>query len=317
MKQLKQYILNETRKVINEELGISREVQEETTNIINSINDILSRKNFFNYRIEGVNVYGTREMYRIKCFNTGLSVCLEIYFAGSKDELSKITSQMSNPEKYHFEPHTNAICLRFPILRENNFDLNRDVIQIGVRNTRIRGVISHELKHAFQMFKMREKSKNINCFMSYKESYIYAVGKSYYRGKDPNLKKLGYMLYYTSPSEITANIEKLYTDIIQNADSETEALNELINSRYMSVFDTLGFFIEEIEKCIQTNDTQNQWMIACEKFKQDCKDGEIHSNINIKWVLNRFKKAYNKLNKGINGIEKLINRHFNKTQPTE
>ena len=68
MKQLKQYILNETRKIINEELGISKEVQEATTNVLSFINEkfLSDRKLYKEYLWEFGNpeskVYGVEQM---------------------------------------------------------------------------------------------------------------------------------------------------------------------------------------------------------------------------------------------------------------
>ena len=48
MELLENYIQAQTRKIIKEELGISKEVQEETTNLINFINtEILSNQEYY------------------------------------------------------------------------------------------------------------------------------------------------------------------------------------------------------------------------------------------------------------------------------
>ena len=44
MEQLENYILAETRKILNEELGVSKEVQEATSNVLEFVNEILSHK---------------------------------------------------------------------------------------------------------------------------------------------------------------------------------------------------------------------------------------------------------------------------------
>ena len=308
MKQLKQYILNETKKILNEELGISKEVQEATTNVLSFINEkfLSDRKLYKEYLWEFGNpeskVYGVEQMCDYPLFdNFVIKLIVRSCIFDDKEKMNEAYATLNNIEQYHFEPARKVIVLCFPAYRPN-FNYGKDIIQIGLKNTRIRGTLAHEIKHAFQFFKKTQKYNTPN-LLHHKDSNIYHKALKWADSKDKYMAPIGYYVYYCTGPEVTANMESLFTSIKQNCNNIDEAKDFIKKSRLSYNFYGLMKLIDDINK---NNIPDNVFIMFKEYFNRD-----------KEWLIKHFNKGVKSLKRCIKRAAALSQKYFNNTQPTE
>ena len=145
METLRRFILNEVRKVVNEEMGISEEVTAEVEHIINILNEYLADPNnykYFDWNEDGRSrVYGVEDEFPVFVFGDKL---IYLVFRAVICNSSRGLIGLKDVERYYFVPDsTTRLNLSFPIIRR---DFKKgDTVQIGLRGTRIANTIAHEL----------------------------------------------------------------------------------------------------------------------------------------------------------------------------
>lgn len=265
---------------LNEELGISKDVQNECVELINRINKSLADKS--NYRSYHLNnnseplVYGVDEILYVLLFDDfPVHVKLQIYFCNGFDDYENIAKQVSTPEDFYFNEKHDTILIRYPIIREKGFDFDANDVQITNSSEDIYGSLSHELKHAYQKAMVVRNTKKEKIFSQRKRNVYTNILNFLHknnRAGNPDLWDLIYEIYYLYPQELTANIESLYTMTLRNADNIKDALAYVANSKmfkyieYMSYqLDSIknGNFDENIEYQVQeTLNKGMRWIIA-------------------------------------------------------
>jgi hypothetical protein len=304
MEQLENYILTETKKILKEEMGINREVQEATSNVLEFVNEILSHKEYYKEYLWDKNnpeskVYGVLGFCNYTLFE-GFDIRLHIQMCifDDKEKMNDAYKTLDNIEMYHYDFQSHIIAIHFPAYRPN-FNYNKDIIQIGLKNTRIRGTISHEIKHAFQSFKKEQKGHKSN-LNSYKKSRIYVKALEWNESKNKDEKLFGYAIYYCFPIEITANMESLFTSIKQNCND----LNEAINYIKASDISRSAQGISNLIHAINNNHFIENIFI---KFKND-----FHRD--KKWLINHLNNGLKLLKRCIKRTINLSEQYFNNTQ---
>lgn len=308
MELLENYIQAQTRKIIKEELGISKEVQEETTNLINFINtEILSNQEYYEeYYWERdkpeTKVYGVYDLYDYTLFGDfNIQILVKVCIFDDKEKMDEAYKTLNNLELYFFDHAYQRIVVCFPAYRPN-FNYGKDILQIGLKNTRIRGTLSHEIKHAYQSYIKRTKnlSQRLN---SHKNSIIYRKALEWQHAKNNDMGILGYAVYYCFPSEITANMELLYTTIKQNCTNLNDALEYIKRSQISR--DT--YRVISLIKSIENNKFPEETLMEFEKY----------FNRNRTWLLKFLKKGFALLTKCLKRATILSKQYFDNTQPTE
>lgn len=307
MDRLKKYIINEIRKVINEEMGISEEVTESTEDVLKIINKVLSNpKNYkyFDWNGDGSSqVYGIEEDFPVFVFNKYyIYMYLRIVVCNSTSELKGL----NDIEKYSFMPDASTrLTLHFPIVRKKF--KKGDTVQIGLSGTRIRSTIAHELKHAYQYLSEMESKGNIGEYgmidMSndvglgnYKERAAYQTSHKIMRKKyTKQIQRIGYLMYYVDKAEITANVQKLYSQTIQDAEDLQEAMYLIDTSRYVGHIYDIRNLIEQIET----------GFIGPRIMKYV----EGQYNMSKKWILIKLKNGEKALLKGLGRVKMMVQKH--------
>lgn len=220
--------MNNNKKLIKEELGISQIVVKETDELINLLNECSSDINnyrYFTWDENYDNVYGIQLSGTITLFdNYEVTLFFKLGIFNSKEELQDFYKKAKYPERYYFNSDDNCILISCCAYREN-FRYGIDTIQLGIKNTRLRGTLSHELKHAYQFF-MKNKTPLLN--NNNGPLYLNALKLKEEQTGYPSI--IGYILYYLYNIEITANVQDLWTTIIHNADGDYNKALEIFNN---------------------------------------------------------------------------------------
>lgn len=306
MKQLKNYIITETKKILNEELGINKEVQEATSNILEFVNEILSDKKnygeFFWDNNPENKVYGVLGHCEYTLFNGyNIQLYIQMCIFDDREKMKKAYETFSDIERYYFSSFSNAIVLHFPAYRPN-FNYNKDIVQIGLKNTRIRGTLSHEIKHAFQFFKKRQ-TREILRLNSYKKSEVYTTANEWAKSKNTNKCLFGYAIYYCFPTEITANMESLFTNIKQNCNDLNEAIQFIKTSELSRTAQATNYLVGEI---INNHFPEEIYVELKNDFNRD-----------KEWLIKHLNKGLKLLKRCLKRATILSKQYFGDTQPTE
>lgn len=307
MDRLKKYIINEIRKVINEEMGISEEVTEATEYIIKIINEILANPQnykYFDWNGDGSSkVFGIEEDFPVSVFGEYyIYMYLRVVVCNSTSQLKGL----EDIEKYSFMPDASTrLTLNFPIVRRNF--KKGDTVQIGLSGTRIRSTIAHEMKHAYQYLKEMDSKGKIGEYGmidmnddaglgNYKERRAYYTSHKLMKKKYTNqIKRIGYLMYYVDNAEITANVQKLYSQIIQDAEDLQEAMYLIDTSRYVEHIYNIRNLIEQIET----------GFIGPRVMKYV----EGQYNMSKKWILIKLKNGEKALLKGLGRVKMMVQKH--------
>ena len=294
---MKRYILK--KKLINEDLGVSREVQKETKNLLNNINKIIQHKNLYTtYYLNDIKdslVYGISINFKTVLFdNLFVKIILQVYFCKDKNDYA----YLSNPMRFCFDAENNKMLIRFPIIDEK-LDFNND-IDIAKKLNNISGILSHELKHAYQKT-MTLKNTGRERIISHRKENVYNNAQKYlYSIKmDINdfLTRIIYGVYFSYPQEITANLEKLYTTITNKSNNINDARKIVLESELFN-------YVEYLEKDLYTLKNNN--------IDDDTKN-KIQSILNrdIDWVIRHFDKGIKFIDKKLRQLERLIRQEYN------
>lgn len=307
MDRLKKYIINEIRKVVNEEMGISEEVTEATEHVIKIINKILANPQnytYFDWNGDGSSkVFGIEEDFPVFVFDKHyIYMYLRVVVCNSKQELNGL----KDVEKYSFMPDASTrLTLHFPIVRRNF--KKGDTVQIGLSGTRIRSTIAHELKHAYQYLSEMESKGSIGEYgmidMSndeglgnFKERAAYQTSHKIMKQKyTKQIRRIGYLMYYVDKSEITANVQKLYSQTLQDAEDLDEALYLIDTSHYVKHIYDIRNLIEQIE----TGFIGPRIMKYVER----------QYNRPAEWIIKQLRKGEKELLRGLGRVKMLVQKH--------
>ena len=291
---------------LNEELGISKEVQQESLRMINSINELLFHKEF--YRAYHLNDNTEPLVYGIYLYETVMlfgdfpvKLLLQIYFCKGEDYYVDLSKKVKQPLRFSFNDKSDTMIIRFPVIRNEDFDFDIDDVQITKNTNPIYGTLSHEIKHAYQKAMVRKNTGREN-IVSYRKKNVYDKAHDFLHSDkmkaNDMLSKLIFAVYYLYPQEITANIESLYTKTLRNNDNIKNALDFVIKSQ---MFKT----IEAFENDLYT-------------LKYNGVDKEIEEEIqlvlnrNIDWLIRHMEKGIKFADKKFRQLEKLLRKTYTK-----
>lgn len=307
MDKLKKYIINEIRKVINEEMGISEEVTEATEYVIKIINKLLANPQnytYFDWNGDGSSkVFGIEEDFPVFVFGKHcIYMYLRVVVCNSNQELKGL----KDVEKYSFMPDASTrLTLHFPIVRKKF--KKGDTVQIGLSGTRIRSTIAHELKHAYQYLSEMEAKGNIGEYGmvdmnndeglgNFKERVAYQTSHKIMKQKyTKQIRRIGYLMYYVDKAEITANVQKLYSQTLQDAEDLDEALYLIDTSHYVKHIYDIRNLIEQIET----------GFIGPRIMKYV----EGQYNRPAEWIIKKLRKGEKELLKGLGRVKMLVQKH--------
>ena len=291
---------------LNEELGISKDVQNECVELINYINEILADKNMYrSYYLNDNNeplVYGVWMDLNVLLFDClPVVVKMQLYFCKGQDYYDKLAKQVNKPEWFSFNDDKDEILIRYPIIRSADFNFDVSDVQITERTETIYGSLSHELKHAYQkamILKNTDKEKLFSCNKRDVYASILKFLHEEKRDDNKNLYDLIYEFYYLYPQEITANIESLYTMTLRNADNIKDALKYVTESI--------------MYKCIMImqNDYENIKNGAIDKETEE--QLKIKLNVSVKWIIRHMEKGLKFAYKKFRQLEKLLKKTYTK-----
>ena len=287
--------------ILNEEKGISDMVEFATDRLINVINGELQNPHKYGEVVlkcpKGqYKTFGAQIMANMRIFgNYSLFIYFTIGVISSKEELEKAYTQYGTLEDYYFVNHPSLgpmLYIQCPALR-NGFKPYDDLLEIGLIGTRIRSTLSHELKHAYQFF------MSSGHLMNYKQTKIYdkaILYKEQGEKEQNDFKYLaGYFLYFASPTEVTANAQLVYTQIMQDAENKKHAYDILSDSDLNLASYDIADFIADMDKMLKL---------------QDIEDFKRFFNRDIEWLKKYLKKNLAKIIRSIKRIEKLIEYYF-------
>lgn len=317
MKQLENYILSETRKILKEEMGISQIVNDETNRIVEILNEVLKNKNnyhqfYWNPHDKNTLTYGIQSEQEITLFGYyTITLLFKICVIDSSKAMDYAYEHFKNLEKYAFVSETDTIYLHCPAYRPN-FDYSNGTIQIGREYTRFRGTLSHEVKHAYQFFQkhienFKEREDMNYNLLAHDDSKVYRkVLKSIDRYKDccPQISLIAHSIYYTFPIEITANVQKLWTLIQQDSFGYYDvALSELENSKYVEMIYTIKYCIRLLEDSDNAMDDKTYtFLIVFSHYLGRSKE----------WIIKHLTKGYKKLLQGYGRVRTMIEKYYDK-----
>lgn len=287
----------QNKNIIKEELGISQIVNNETNELIDYLNHILSNKN--NYMTFGWDdnheVYGVSFMTKIKLFdNFDVDLLFRIALFSSYEECEKFFNEAEEPERYYFNGEDNLILISCCTYRDN-FNYDTDTLKLGIKNTRLRGTLSHELKHAYQFF-MKNKTPLLND--KNKRLYRNALNLTKEQKGYPSI--IGYVFYYLYNIEITANAQNLWTTINQDTNGDYNKALQIFNES--ELFRTTKAIPLLIKLINDGTITQEQINIV-----------QSYLNMPINKVISMLKQGNKRLRKVCGKLRTMIENNYNKS----
>lgn len=297
MKSLEKIILNEVRKVINEEMGISFDVNNEVYNIIDEINKNISNKEDYLQFSDALCVL--MKEFKTMIFE-GLTIDVKVkVFVCKTEESYDYAKKM---ERYYYNPAKKCINFSFPAWRPK-FECGRDVVRIGRPGTYIASVIAHELKHAYQDYKTNidipDEKFNLDSTdgsMNYKEAKLYYISNQLLKNPNKQVSVVGYYLYYVNDNEITANVQGLYTQLLQDSLDYKESMKNLKYTKYYRDLKMLKYTLD----CIKDGIIGPRIMGFIEKKYNRPKE----------WIIKTLEIGYKKLLKGLGRVKVQVKKHF-------
>ena len=289
---------------LNEELGISKEVQQELLKIINRINKLLSQKQsytvyYLNDRTEPA-VYGINTIeYPLLFGDFPVYLRLQIYFCNGQDDYDNLAKQVKNPEWFSFNDNKDEIIIRYPIIRSVNFDFDINDVQIVDKTETIYGSLSHELKHAYQKDMLLRNTDKERLFSRNKrDAYTNILTFLHKEKREDNeiLYDLVYEFYYLYTQEITANIESLYTMTLRNADNIDDALGYVKNSQMYRFIMMMQNDYEYIKNGAIDKEIEEQL--------------KLKLNVSINWLIHHMEKGLKFAYKKFRQLEKLLRKTY-------
>lgn len=289
---------------LNEELGISKEVQQESLRMINSINELLFHKEL--YRTYHLNDNSEPLVYGIYLYETvtlfgdfPVKLLLQIYFCKGDGYYADLSKKVKQPLRFSFNDKSDTMIIRFPVIRNEDFDFDIDDVQITKSTNPIYGTLSHEIKHAYQKAMVRRNTGREN-IVSYRKKNVYDKAHDFLHSdrmkSNDMLSKLIFAVYYLYPQEITANIESLYTKTLRNNDNIKSALDFVIKSQ---MFKTIEVFENDLYT-LKHNDV--------DKEIED--EIQLVLNRSIDWLIRHMEKGINFAYKKFRQLEKLLRKTY-------
>ena len=291
---------------LNEELGISKEVQQESLRMFNSINELLLHKELYRtYHLNGKTeplVYGVCLYQNIVMFDDfPVKLLLQIYFCKGDDYYADLSKKVKQPLRFAFNDKTDTMIIRFPVIRNADFDFDVDSVQITKSTNPIYGTLSHEIKHVYQKAMVRKNTGREN-IVSYRKKNVYGKAHDFLHSdkmKDNDiLSKLIFAVYYLYPQEITANIESLYTKILRNNDNIKDALEFVIKSQMFKTIEALENDLYELKYNGVDKEIEEEIQLVL--------------NRNTDWLIRHMERGIKFADKKFRQLEKLLRKTYTK-----
>jgi len=178
-------LITEIKKVINEELGISRTVVKETNMLIANIVKNAKEQNKQNNIKKGI--------FRTFVFSFPIEVEYQIFYLNDSTDIKKLN--LVNPGNFKNNYLTTTLCY----LRNQN------------RYVDYNGTTQHEIEHLFQEMKSSKDLLNND-----KSKKMYNTATKLAKSTDAFEKIVGYVIYYNNKFEKDAFINEIYKQIMDN-----------------------------------------------------------------------------------------------------
>jgi hypothetical protein len=298
--RLNNIVSENIRKVLNEELGISKEVHIEAQRIYTFLTNLLENKSLYaEYKEHSITYNAVKWVNEVTLFG-GFRVTFDIslVFVRSEEEYNDYSRYMTL-EFWGYNSRTNELFIHMPVFIEPDYDfINQPVKFTKSQDAEFCETIEHELKHIYQIFRTNQNNNKAH-IMPHKTRKVYEKVSMWLRtyGVDgSDISKMLWAVYYLNPVEITANIQLVYGTIKRNAKTKEEALAILNSSDFVSELD---FNIETLSKII----TKRISIYDEYRFKGI-------TGRDLDWLMRYAKKGVSKMGQSIRKIEKLINKEF-------
>lgn len=229
-------LITEIKKVINEELGISRTVVKETNMLIANIVKNAKEQNKQNNIKKGI--------FRTFVFGFPIEVEYQIFYLNDSTDIKKLN--LVNPGNFKNNYLTTTLCY----LRNQN------------RYVDYNGTTQHEIEHLFQEMKSSKDLLNNN-----KSKKMYNTAIKLAKSTNAFEKIVGYVIYYNNKFEKDAFINEIYKQIMDNWQIDPfETVKNTIVYKNISTIDKVTNTLtpyqkEKINEILDTtfNKTFNWW----------------------------------------------------------
>lgn len=288
-------------EVLEEELGISKEVHDEALKMYYFINALLLTNTEYGYYfIDNTEVYGICKEGRVKIFKDDcfLNYSFNFIFVENQDAFEKLSHSITI-EQLGYDQENNTLIIRMPIITSENFNPKTDVVQLDDNvDADIYNTLQHEFKHIYQkyMVSLKDKKRKI---MNFKERGIYqkAVNWIYTNGyNDSDKAKIFWAIYVLSPVEITANIQSVYGSIKRQARNRNDAMTILNNSEFMEEMDLCSSILN---KLVNNRVSLYDQILVQQKLGRD-----------VKWITKYISRGLNRMKQSVRKLEKLIDKEY-------
>jgi hypothetical protein len=288
-------------EVLEEELGISKEVHDEALKMYYFIGALLLTNTEYGYYfVDNTKVYGIHKEGSIKIFKDDyfLNYSIEFIFVENQDAIDELRNRIFL-EQLGYSQGSNTLVIRMPIITSENFNPETDVVQLDDNvDADIYNTLQHEFKHIYQkyMISLKDKERKL---MNFKEREVYqkAVNWIYTNGYNNSDKaKIFWAIYVSSPVEITANIQSVYGSIKRQARNRNDAMTILNSSEFMEEMDLCSGILN---KLINNRVSLFDQMHVQQKLGRD-----------VKWITKYINRGLNRMKQSVRKLEKLIDKEY-------
>lgn len=263
-----------------EERGFSNEIGDAYSLLISTLNQEI--KDHYTTTPNGYLLYGNSELRLFGDFLLKIKYHFEIWTN------SRPNSEVASQKEYDCEKQTLSISyynLYIPDFNLNNFSIDNV--------SGFSGVICHELKHVLQHYKVsRNSKKDYQDIMRYRDRNVYNIALEELETKSGRESAIGYLIYYTIPSELTAYQEELLAN--GKKLKREEIANYIESSRIYNDYIT----IQKLNVLLE--DETNPITIEISNILTNT------YNRNLKWFSKRLNNAQSYLKRAIDTTEKKL-----------
>ena len=150
-------------KVLEEELGISKEAYDEAIRIYNAINLLISEKSEYGYFfIDGIKVYGIQREGDIEVFKQSYRINYMFQFVFiDNNETYKMLNDNIQLEFTAYDQEYNVLYIRVPVMLPNGFNIKTDAVVMDDKTASLLfETLQHEFKHIYQKYKLSQTNEN-------------------------------------------------------------------------------------------------------------------------------------------------------------
>ena len=150
-------------KVLEEELGISKEAYDEAIKIYNAINLLISEKSEYGYFfIDGIKVYGIQRKGDIEVFKQSYRINYMFQFVFiDNNETYKMLNDNIQLEFTAYDQENNILYIRVPVILPNGFNIKTDAVVMDDKTASLLfETLQHEFKHIYQKYKLSQTNEN-------------------------------------------------------------------------------------------------------------------------------------------------------------